>query len=98
MVQFNVQLLTEEVLQVIPLDKGEIDLALRYSEKSGLISLELLMPAGIDSVLNNPAFAPDELSMSIIEGLCDKIEEVVEELPDGGSRLRLRFEIKRGEN
>ena len=97
MVQFNVQLLTEEVLQVIPLDKGEIDLALRYSEKSGLISLELLMPAGIDSVLHNPDFAPDELSMSIIQGLCDKIEEVVEEHPQG-KRLRLRLEIKRGEN
>ena len=96
MVQFNVQLLTEEVLQVIPLDKGEIDLALRYSEKSGLISLELQMPAGIDSVLHNPGFAPDELGMSIIEGLCDKIEEVVEEHPQG-NRLRLRFEIKRAD-
>ena len=52
----------------------------------------------VDSVLENPAFAPDELSMSIIEGLCDKIEEVVEELPDGVSRLRLSFEIKRVEN
>ena len=93
-VQFNVQLLSEEVLQVIPLDKGEVDLALRYSEKTGLISLEFQMPAGITSVLNNPDFAPDELSMSIIEGLCEKIEEVIEELPDG-PRLRLRFEIKK---
>lgn len=94
MVQFNIQLLTEEVLQVIPLDKGEIDLALRYSEKTGLISLELQMPSGIDSVLNNPDFAPDELVMSIIEGLCEKIEEVKDNLPDG-ERLRLRFEIKK---
>lgn len=93
-VQFTVQLLTEEVLQVIPLDKGEIDLALRYSEKTGLISLELQMPVGIDSILNNPAFAPDELSMSIIEGLCEKIEEVKDNLPNG-ERLRLRFEIKK---
>ena len=84
--------------RIFYMDQGEIDLALRYSEKSGLISLEMLMPAGIDSVLHNPAFAPDELSMSIIEGLCDKIEEVVEEHPDGGSRLRLSFEIKRVEN
>lgn len=93
-VQFNVQLLSEEVLQVIPLDKGEVDLALRYSEKTGMISLELQMPAGIASVLNNPDFAPDELSMSIIEGLCETIEEQMEELPDG-PRLRLRFEIKK---
>lgn len=93
-VQFNVQLLAEEVLHIVPLDKGEIDLALRYSEKSGLISLELQMPAGIDSVLHNPDFAPDELVMSIIEGLCEKIEDVKDNLPDG-ERLRLRFEIKK---
>ena len=93
-VQFNIQLLTEEVLQVIPLDKGTVDLALRYSEKTGLISLELLMPEGIASVLHNPASPPDELSMSIIEGMSEKIEEVMEKLPDG-ERLRLRLQIKR---
>ena len=95
-VQFNVQLLTEEVLQVIPLDKGEIDYTLRYSEKDGLISLEFLMPAGIDSVLKNPSFAPDELGMSIIHGLSGKIEEVIEKLPHS-NRLRLRYEIKRAD-
>ena len=93
-VQFNLQLLTEEVLQIIPLDKGAIDLALRYSEKSSLISLELLMPAGISSVLENPDFAPDELSMSIIGGLCEKIDETMEDTPQG-QRLRLCFEIKK---
>ena len=93
-VQFNVQLLTEEVLQVIPLDKGVIDLALRYSEKTGLISLELLMPAGIESVLENPNFAPDELSMSIIKGLCEKVEESIDKVAEG-NRLRICFEIKK---
>ena len=92
-VQFNIQLLTEEILQIIPLDKGTVDLTLRYSEKTGLISLELLMPSGIDSVLNNPASPPDKLSMSIIEGLCETFGEVMEELPDS-PRLRLSFEIK----
>jgi polar amino acid transport system ATP-binding protein len=92
-VQFNIQLLTEEALQVVPLGKGTIDLALRYSEKTGLIALELLMPAGIASVLHNPTTPPDGLSMSIIEGLCSKIEETAENLPEG-ERLRLRFEIK----
>jgi polar amino acid transport system ATP-binding protein len=43
-VQHQVQLLAEEVLQVVPLDKGEVDLALKYSEKTGSISIELLMP------------------------------------------------------
>lgn len=92
-VQFKIQLLTEEALQVVPLGKGTIDLALRYSEKTGLIALELLMPAGIASVLHNPTTPPDGLSMSIIEGLCSKIEETAENHPEGG-RLRLRFEIK----
>ena len=89
MVQFNVQLLTEEVLQIVPLNKGAIDLALRYSEKTGLISLELLMPEGVNSVLYGNASLPDELGMSIIKGLCNKTDEILE-----GTRLRLRFEIK----
>lgn len=92
-VQFNIQLLTEEVLQIIPLDRGAIDLALRYSEKTGLIALELLLPSGIASVLDNPSTPPDKLSMSIIEGLCSKIEEVTENLSDGEC-IRLRFEMK----
>ena len=49
-VQHHVQLLTEEVLQVVPLDKGEIDLSLRYSEKDGSLSLELLMPTSLTTV------------------------------------------------
>ena len=93
-VQFNVQLLTEEVLQIVPLNKGEIDLALRYSEKTGSVSLELLMPTGIVSVLKNKDFAPDELSMSIVEGLCETMDEIVDDSPEG-PRVRLRFELKK---
>ena len=90
-VQHQVQLLAEEVLQVVPLDRGEVDLALRYSEQDGSISMELLMPAGISTVLNDAEFAPDELSMAIIEGLCDEISE---ESIDG-SRVKLKFKLKR---
>ena len=89
--QHQVQLLAEEVLQVVPLDRGEVDLALRYSEQDGSISMELLMPAGISTVLNDSEFAPDELSMAIIEGLCDEISE---ESIDG-SRVKLKFKLKR---
>ena len=94
MMQFNMQLLTEEVLQIVPLDKGTIDLALRYSEKTGLVSLELLMPAGVESIFAKPGQTADELSMSIIKGLCEKMEELTEEHPNG-TRLRLRFQIKK---
>ena len=94
LVQFNVQLLTEEVLQIIPLDKGEIDLALKYSEKTGGVSLELLMPAGITSVLKDKNFSPDDLSMTIVRGLCENIYEVVDNTPVG-SRVRVCFEMKK---
>lgn len=93
LVQFNVQLLTEEVLQIIPLDKGEIDLALKYSEKTGGVSLEVLMPAGIVSVLKNKNFSPDDLSMTIVRGLCENMHEVVDDTPVG-PRVRVCFEMK----
>ena len=91
--QFNVQLLTEEVLQLVPLDKGEVDLALRYSEKTGDISLELLMPAGIVTVLKDKDSSLDDLSMAIVRGLCKDIHEVVDDTILG-PRLRLCFEMK----
>lgn len=94
LVQFNVQLLTEEVLQIIPLDKGEIDLVLKYSEKTGGVSLELLMPAGITSVLKDKNFSPDDLSMTIVRGLCENIHEVVDNTPVG-PRVRVCFEMKK---
>ena len=94
LVQFNVQLLTEEVLQIIPLDKGEIDLALKYSEKTGGVSLELLMPARITSVLKDKNFSPDDLSMTIVRGLCEHMHEVVDDTP-AGPRVRVCFEMKK---
>jgi polar amino acid transport system ATP-binding protein len=92
-IQHQVQLLAEEVLQIVPLDKGDVDLALCYSEKSGTITMELLMPSGITTVLNDSEFAPDELSLAIIEGLCDEISETMKE-GEGDSQLRLKFKLK----
>ena len=96
-VRFRIQLLTEEVLQVVPLDKGEIDLALRYSEKDGTLSLELLMPTGIFTLLKDKDFTPDELSMGIIKGLCEEMGEVVDDTPEG-PRVRICFRMKKEEN
>ncbi len=92
-IQHQVQLLAEEVLQVVPLHKGEVDLALRYSEENGAISMELLMPLGIVTVWKDPKFAPDALSLSIIEGLCDEICETVDDTPEG-PRVKLVFKLK----
>ena len=93
-VQYNIQLLTEEVLQIVPLDKGEVDLSLRYSEKTGGVSVELLMPTGIVSILKDKTFAPDKLSMSIVKGLCENMYEVVDDTPEG-PRVRVCFEMKK---
>ena len=92
-VQNNVQLLVEEVLQVVPLDKGDVDLALRYSEKDGSISLELQMPEEVKTVFNDETFAPDELSMTLIQGLCETVDEALEDTPDG-QRVRLKFRLR----
>ena len=92
-IQHQVQLLAEEVLQIVPLDKGEVDLALCYSEKSGAVTMELLMPSGIKTILHDSEFAPDELSMAIIEGLCDEISETIEEGVEE-PKLRLKFKLK----
>jgi polar amino acid transport system ATP-binding protein len=92
-IQHQVQLLAEEVLQIVPLDKGEVDLALCYSEKSGTVTMELLMPSGVTAVLNDSEFAPDELSIAIIEGLCEEISETMES-GENGEKLRLKFKLK----
>lgn len=70
--QFQAQLLAEEILKVIPLDSGTVDLSLRYSEKESKVSLEVIMPEGTGRILENPE--TDELSMAIIKGLCQSIE------------------------
>ena len=69
--QFQVQLITEELLKVIPLDKGAVELSLRYAEKDSVVSLEVVMPQGVDKVLS--AEEQDDLSISIVKGLCESI-------------------------
>ena len=92
-VQFRVQLLAEEVLNIIPLDLGTVELALRYSRKSGSISLELFMPQGVTAIFDASEFEPDEISMSIVRGLCDEVDELME-TDVVSPRLRVRFQLK----
>lgn len=95
-IQHRVQLLAEEVLQIVPLNKGEVDLALRFCEEDGSIFIDLLMPTGIITVWKDPAFAPDELSMTIIKGLCEHIDETVDDCPEG-ARIKLTFKLRKTE-
>jgi polar amino acid transport system ATP-binding protein len=88
--QFNVQLLVEEVLKVVPLDKGDVELALRYSEKGEKVALELTMPQGVEQVLENDENI-DDLAMMIIQGLCQDIE--YQHTEDTG-QLRISLTLK----
>ena len=56
-------------------------------------SLELLMPAGIVTVLKDKDSSLDDLSMAIVRGLCKDIREVVDDTILG-PRVRLCFEMK----
>jgi hypothetical protein len=75
------------------LNLGTVELALRYSKKNGAISLELLMPQGVRAIFGTSELEYDEISMSIVRGLCDGIDELLE--GDAASpRLRVRFQLK----
>jgi polar amino acid transport system ATP-binding protein len=87
--QFRIQLLAEEMLHLVPLHMGEVEIALNYSEKNSSISMEFLLPKGCRSILNledsgnstkdGNYLNPDNLETSIIQGLCDSMEEKVTE-------------------
>ena len=91
-VQNQVLLLTEEALQITPHERG-LDLTLRYAEKTGQLSLELLLPPGQMSAFQSTQPAPDPLSMSIIRGLCSRIGERVTDCPEG-PRVCMEMELK----
>ena len=101
-IQFRIQLLAEEVLHIIPLDKGDVEIALNYSEKDSSISLEVLLPQGCKGIIscgddygskkvNGDYPDPDNLEASIIQGLCDTMEEKVID----GNRVKILLTLKR---
>ncbi len=78
----NTLLLLEECLQIVPL-QGGADLSLEFSEKTGEVSLDINLPAAAGSVLNGDP-EPDMLSLAIINGLTNGLQET---LTDGKTRL-----------
>jgi polar amino acid transport system ATP-binding protein len=99
--QFRIQLLAEEMLHLVPLHMGEVEIALNYSEKNSSISMEFLLPKGCKSILNledsgnstkdGNYLNPDNLETSIIKGLCDSMEEKVTE----GNRIKLILTLRK---
>ncbi len=75
----------EEVLAILDCDKG-ISIDMEYSEKGDDVSLKVLQRGVRKSILNDEDV--DELSLAIIHGSCDSIDErIVEE------GVELSFEI-----
>ena len=82
------QLAVEESLNLVPLDKG-VQLVLSKSENEVRMSLELIVEdSGISFI--NDATCNDDLSLSLIKGLCDRLDERV----DGNHRI-LHLELNK---
>ena len=72
-----VQLVVEELLNLLPLDQ-EIRIELSKADNEVRMSLNVVMPAA-DCMYLDAAQAKDELSLSIITGLCEVVEENINE-------------------
>ena len=72
--RFNAQLITEEVLQELPVDRG-VELNMNYSETKSTVDLMMKVNGGgTPFIKGNPNIDP--VRQSIITGICDEIEEV----------------------
>ena len=72
-----VQLVVEELLNLLPLDQ-DIRLELSKADDEIRMSLNVVMPA-TDCMYLDEAKAKDELSLNIIMGLCEVVEESINE-------------------
>lgn len=82
----SLQLAVEELLNLIPLDDG-VSLLITKSDK-GLV-LEATLVKGKHKYLS-PEYIKDDLSYSIIDGICDSIEETENYLGETVIRLTIR--------
>ena len=77
------------LFRLIPFDKGAVDMFFRYSEKTRCMSVEVLLPPGMPTIL--PPI--DSRRMSVINGLCNGVE-TSEEVTRKGVRVRYRMELR----
>ena len=71
----SLQLAVEELLNLIPLDEG-VSLLISKSDKT--LEVEAVLPQTVHPYLS-PEYIKDDLSYSILTGLCEKIEESANE-------------------
>ena len=83
---YSIQLAVEEILNLIPLDDS-VTLVLTESDKT--LELEAVLKKGDHPYLSEE-YIKDELSYSILQGLCDKIEETVNEMNETVIRLTIQ--------
>jgi hypothetical protein len=83
---YSLQLAVEELLNLIPLDGG-VSLVITKSHNG--IELEAVLAKGEQPYLS-PDHVRDELSFSILEGLCENIKEYVNESDDTVIRLTIK--------
>ena len=68
----NVELLSEEVMQISPIDNGA-ELILEYSESTDALTLQMILP--YSGLVLGAEEEPDTISMAIINGLCSEVKE-----------------------
>ena len=83
---YSLQLAVEELLNLIPLDEG-VNLLVAKSEKG--LEIEAALPKSDEPYLSKDSIK-DDLSYSILEGLCERIEEGTNESNDTVIRMTLR--------
>lgn len=83
---YSLQLAVEELLNLIPLDEG-VNLLVAKSEKG--LEIEAALPKSEEPYLSKESIK-DDLSYSILEGLCERIEEGTNESNDTVIRMTLK--------
>lgn len=83
---YSLQLAVEELLNLIPLEEGA-KLLVAKSEKG--LEIEAVLPKSEEPYLSKDSIK-DDLSYSILEGLCEKIEEGTNESNESVIRMTIR--------
>ena len=83
---YSLQLAVEELLNLIPLENG-VNLVIAKSDKN--LEVEAVLAKGTQPYLSLES-VQEELGYTILEGLCEKIEEGTNELGESVIRLAIR--------
>jgi polar amino acid transport system ATP-binding protein len=86
-----VQLVVEELLNLLPIENG-LDLMLAKSDTEVRMSLDVTLPF-TETMYLDPAQVKDDLSLSLIEGLCEVMQETTDE--EGRKLIHLELNKER---